>query len=332
MQRIAADVPQTETICLYPSGFICSFKDQKITGVTLQSPICVKSPLHDHAWMLLREKNFQFFGKWKLANKICSQYRHSVCAIIVNKQTSLCATRKSKNSAPRKSLLKNFQWNFNFFEHSSRRFSLVFRINFRFINKKFPSSQESSLFIGRSSSTAVHARWNLELRMQVSDNNSDRNGDDYLTIADKAENKSQERFSDEKLSKIAILEERLKILLYSAKKSENVVIVFVLATRMRWCMCITWQIFLSALQHVSIQLMRSIPRTFKSRNSISHGRFVSLRLAVTENRAAIREIAPMTLAIAPHSIAYKVPKPAIRNSTSSQNIFALRNNLPNFYF
>lgn len=42
--------------------------------------------------------------------------------------------------------------------------------------------------------------------------------DDYLTIGDKAENKSQERFSDEKLSKIAILEERLKTLLYSAKK------------------------------------------------------------------------------------------------------------------
>lgn len=332
MQCTAADVPQTESLCLYPSGFICSFKDQKITSVTLRRRICVKSPLHDHAWMLLREKNFQFFGKWKLANKICSQYRHSVCAIIVNKQTSLCATRKSKNSAPRKSLLKNFQWNFNFFEHSSRsRFSLVSRINFRFINEKFPSSQESSLFIGRSSGCRA-CTMESRLRMRVSDNNSGRSGDDYLTIADKAENKSQERFSDEKLSKIAILGERLKILLYSAKKSENVVIVFVLATRMRWCMCITWQIFLSALQHVSIQLMRSIPRTFKSRNSISHGRSVSVRLAVNENCAAIREIAPMTLAAAPHSIAYKVPKPAIRNSTSSQNIFALRNNLPNFYF
>lgn len=62
--------------------------------------------------------------------------------------------------------------------------------------------------------------------------------------------------------------------------------------------------------------MRSIPRTFKSRNSISHGRSVSVRLAVTENCAATREIAPMTLAAAPHSIAYKVPKPAIRNFIS----------------
>lgn len=47
---------------------------------------------------------------------------HMWCAIIVNKQISLCATRKSKNNEKKK-MLKNFHWNLNFFFEKFLRFS-----------------------------------------------------------------------------------------------------------------------------------------------------------------------------------------------------------------
>lgn len=52
--------------------------------------------------------------------------RHMWCAIIVNKQTSLRAPRKSKNIA--KKLLKNFHWNFNIslFETFRQMFFMYF--------------------------------------------------------------------------------------------------------------------------------------------------------------------------------------------------------------